>query len=59
MLVSARFSPKFSFTGQVAMCEVRAVDKELGTERVYEGFTFKDAFNKFKQDNPKALTKIS
>jgi hypothetical protein len=50
MLISVRFSPKFSFNDQVAMCEVRAVDKELGIQKTFEGLTFRDAFDKFKKD---------
>ena len=51
LVMSVRFSPKFSFNGQVARCEIQAMNNEFSIKRTFVGTTFKEAFDKFKKDN--------
>lgn len=55
LLISVRFSPKFSFSGQVAECEVQAMDTEFNIKRTFAGTTLKEAFDKFKNDDVTCL----
>jgi hypothetical protein len=51
LVISVRFGSRFSFHGQVAKCEVRAIDKKLKIKRTFVGMTFKEAFDEFKKDD--------
>lgn len=51
LVVSVRFGSRFSFQGQAAKCEVRAIDKKLQIKRTFVGTTFKEAFAEFKKDD--------
>jgi hypothetical protein len=51
LVISVRFGSRFSFQGQIAKCEVRAIDKKLHIKKTFVGTTFKEAFDEFKKDD--------
>jgi hypothetical protein len=60
LIISVRFSPKCSFIGQVAKCEVRTLNTDSNTKRTFTGSTIEEALDEFKKNDQSCMsTKVS